>query len=58
MKTTMEPEELSNRLTGVIAFPVTPFNDDLTLDLEGLRRNLAKLTEHPVCAVVAAVERR
>ena len=54
MKTMMQPEELSSRLAGVIAFPVTPFKDDLTLDLAGLRHNLAKLIEHPVCAVVAA----
>ena len=50
----MEPAELRNRLAGVIAFPITPFMTDLALDLEGLRRNLNKLAEHPICAVVAA----
>jgi 5-dehydro-4-deoxyglucarate dehydratase len=50
----MEPQELRGRLAGVIAFPVTPFNNDLALDLVGLRDNLTKLIEHPVCAVVAA----
>jgi 5-dehydro-4-deoxyglucarate dehydratase len=50
----MEPTELRKRLSGVIAFPITPFNNDLTLDLEGLRHNLSKLMEHSVCAVVAA----
>ena len=50
----MEPAELRSRLSGVIAFPVTPFKEDLSLDLAGLRRNLAKLVEHPICAVVAA----
>ena len=49
----MEPSELRSRLAGVIAFPVTPFNDDLTLNLAGLRRNLAALAEHRVSAVVA-----
>lgn len=50
----MEPEELRSRFSGVIAFPVTPFKADLTLDLAGLRHNLTKLVAHPVCAVVAA----
>jgi len=42
------------RFSGVIAFPITPFKSDLSLDVAGLRDNLAKLLEHPVCAVVAA----
>lgn len=42
------------RLNGVVAFPVTPFQDDLRLDVPGLRRNLRALLRHPVCAVVAA----
>ena len=50
----MTPIELRSKFHGVIAFPVTPFNRDLSLDLEGLRHNLAKLIEHQVCAVVAA----
>jgi 5-dehydro-4-deoxyglucarate dehydratase len=50
----MRPEELRRRLRGVIAFPVTPFRSDLSLDLEGLRNNLRKLVEHPISALVAA----
>ena len=50
----MEPAELRSRLSGVIAFPVTPFKEDLSLDLAGLHRNLTKLVEHPISAVVAA----
>src|SRR5215510_10449632 len=50
----MKPEELRAKFSGVVAFPVTPFRDDLSLDIEGLRRNLAQLMKHPVCAVVAA----
>src|SRR5580765_4400724 len=50
----MNPSELRSKLTGVIAFPITPFQDDLSLDLEGLRDNLEKLLAHPVSAVVAA----
>jgi 5-dehydro-4-deoxyglucarate dehydratase len=38
----------------VIAFPVTPFAADLSLDVPGLRRNLQALLRHPISAVVAA----
>jgi 5-dehydro-4-deoxyglucarate dehydratase len=50
----MNPEELRAKFSGVVAFPVTPFRDDLSLDVEGLRYNLTQLMRHPVCAVVAA----
>jgi 5-dehydro-4-deoxyglucarate dehydratase len=50
----MEPAELRNQLSGVIAFPITPFKNDLTLNLEGLRNNLTRLMQEPICAVVAA----
>jgi 5-dehydro-4-deoxyglucarate dehydratase len=50
----MNPTELRSKLSGVIAFPITPFNDDLSLNLSGLHENLAKLTEHPISAIVAA----
>jgi 5-dehydro-4-deoxyglucarate dehydratase len=50
----MKPAELRERVRGVIAFPVTPFRQDLALDLDGLRSNLAALLRHPVGAVVAA----
>ncbi len=49
----MRPDELRQRLHGVIAFPVTPFKADLSLDLEGLRRNLRSLFDHSISAVVA-----
>ncbi|MEY2428280.1 MAG: 5-dehydro-4-deoxyglucarate dehydratase, partial [Verrucomicrobiota bacterium] len=49
----MQPNELRQRLQGVISFPVTPFKADLSLDLDGLRRNLRSLLKHPICAVVA-----
>jgi 5-dehydro-4-deoxyglucarate dehydratase len=48
------PEEFRAGLGGVIAFPVTPFHEDLSLDIDGLRRNLGGLLSHPLCAVVAA----
>jgi len=50
----MHPNTLREKLFGVIAFPVTPFTDNLALDLPGLHHNLTKLIEHPVSAVVAA----
>jgi 5-dehydro-4-deoxyglucarate dehydratase len=49
----MRPNELRQALQGVISFPVTPFNADLSLDLSGLRKNLRALLQHPICAVVA-----
>jgi 5-dehydro-4-deoxyglucarate dehydratase len=49
----MQPSELRQRLQGVISFPVTPFKKDLSLDLEGFRKNLRSLLQHPICAVVA-----
>jgi 5-dehydro-4-deoxyglucarate dehydratase len=50
----MRPDELKARVRGVIAFPVTPFKQDLSLDVAGLRRNLQKLIEFPFGAIVAA----
>jgi 5-dehydro-4-deoxyglucarate dehydratase len=50
----MKPDELRSRFSGVVAFPITPFRDDLSLDIEGLRHNLSQLMKHRVCAVVAA----
>jgi 5-dehydro-4-deoxyglucarate dehydratase len=50
----MHPNTLRNKLSGVIAFPVTPFKENLALDLPGLHHNLSKLLEHPISAVVAA----
>jgi 5-dehydro-4-deoxyglucarate dehydratase len=50
----MTPDELRRRLHGVIAFPVTPFHSDYSLNLDGLRRNLRALLRHPVCTIVPA----
>src|SRR5205085_5302640 len=49
-----KPQELRNRFGGVVAFPVTPFKKDLSLDLEGMRKNLQHLATFPFCAAVAA----
>jgi dihydrodipicolinate synthase/N-acetylneuraminate lyase len=51
----ISPADLRARLHGVIAFPVTPFGADRSLDIAGLRANLQHLLAHPICAVVAAV---
>jgi 5-dehydro-4-deoxyglucarate dehydratase len=50
----MTPSALKARLTGVIAFPVTPFLTDASLDVDGLRRNVEALAAHPFCGLVAA----
>jgi 5-dehydro-4-deoxyglucarate dehydratase len=50
----MKPDDLRTKLQGVIAFPVTPFRDDNTIDVEGLHKNLQPMLRHNVCAIVAA----
>jgi 5-dehydro-4-deoxyglucarate dehydratase len=50
----MTPAALRAALHGVIAFPVTPFAADLSLDLAALGANLKRLVEYPICAIVAA----
>jgi 5-dehydro-4-deoxyglucarate dehydratase len=50
----MDSNELRAGFSGVIAFPITPFKSDLSLDTDGLRQNLDRLLAHPICAVVAA----
>ena len=51
----MEPSQLRTSLeNGVIAFPITPFDDELKLDLDGLRSNLEYLLQYDFKAIVAA----
>ncbi len=50
----ISPARLRDALTGVIGFPITPFRSDLSVDLDGLRRNVRAMLEHPLAAVVAA----
>ena len=50
----MTAEQLRDRFRGVIGFPVTPFHADLSLDLDGLARNVDQMTQHEFCALVAA----
>jgi 5-dehydro-4-deoxyglucarate dehydratase len=43
---------LKDKLKGVFGFPVTPFKDDLTLDLDALDRVIEMMMPHPFCAIV------
>ncbi len=49
----MTPRDFARRLTGVFGFPVTPFRQDLSLDLAALERNVDEMAAHPFCAMVA-----
>jgi len=50
----MNNREFAASLRGVFGFPVTPFKQDLSLDLQALERNVDQMAEHPFCAMVAA----
>jgi 5-dehydro-4-deoxyglucarate dehydratase len=50
----MHPNTLRNKLSGVIAFPITPFKEDLSLDLPALHQNLTSLLNYQISAIVAA----
>jgi len=50
----MLPDQLRAALVGPVAFPVTPFHPDMSLDLGGLKKNVRALLEHPPAAIVAA----
>ena len=50
----MHPNTLRNKLRGVIAFPVTPFKEDLSLDLPALHQNLTHLLGYQISALVTA----
>jgi 5-dehydro-4-deoxyglucarate dehydratase len=52
--TSMRPNTLRNKLSGVIAFPITPFKEDLSLDLPALHQNLSSLLNYQISAIVAA----
>jgi 5-dehydro-4-deoxyglucarate dehydratase len=46
--------EFAATLRGVFGFPVTPFSDDLSLDLDALARNVNEMASYRFCAMVAA----
>jgi 5-dehydro-4-deoxyglucarate dehydratase len=45
---------LRDKLKGVVGFPITPFKNDLSLDLEGLESNVIEMKKFPFCSMVAA----
>jgi 5-dehydro-4-deoxyglucarate dehydratase len=47
-------EAFRSKLRGVIGFPITPFNADLSLNIPGLRKNIQRLMQYPLAALVAA----
>src|SRR3954447_6415595 len=50
----MTPRQFLSGLRGVFGFPATPFKKDLSLDLEGLEKNVDEMAQYPFCALVAA----
>lgn len=50
----MTPEELRSVLRGPLAFPITPFDSALALDVNALRANVRVLLADPPAAMVAA----
>lgn len=49
----LSPEELKGHLRGALAFPITPYAADGTVDLAGVRANARWLPESGICAIVA-----
>jgi 5-dehydro-4-deoxyglucarate dehydratase len=47
------PEALKARLRGPIAFPITPYAADGSVDVAAVRQNAAWLGEYGICAIVA-----
>ena len=50
----MTPQDFCKQLKGVFGFPVTPFHNDLSLDLDALARNLDEMMGYQFFAIVAA----
>ncbi len=44
---------MPDSLRGIIGFPITPFHDDLSLNLAALEENVAEIVQHPFCAINA-----
>lgn len=49
----MSPEELKGKLRGALAFPITPYKTDGSVDLDAVRANARWLPESGVCAIVS-----
>ena len=50
----MDPQDLKHKLEGVFCFPATPFNPDHSLDIDGLRQNIAWLKTTGVSMIAPA----
>lgn len=50
----LSPDELRRRLRGVLAFPITPFNDDLSLNSDAFQTHVDYLVRSGLHAIVAA----
>src|SRR5579884_4371512 len=50
----LAPEELRPRLRGVLAFPVTPFNQDFSLNEDAFQSHVDYLVRSGLHAIVAA----
>ena len=46
--------KLRDQLRGVVGFPITPFKKNLSVDYAGLEKNVAAMTQHKFCSMVAA----
>ena len=49
----MSPEGLKQHLRGALAFPITPYLADGSVDLDGVRANARWLPDSGVCAIVS-----
>ena len=47
----MRPDDLKQYLRGVLAFPVTPFKDDLSVDYDALQRNIDFMLSRGIRAI-------
>lgn len=52
-RASMTPVELQGHLRGALAFPITPYAADGSVDLEGVKANARWLPESGVCAIVS-----
>jgi len=50
----LSPNEMRSRLRGVLAFPITPFNDDLSLNGDAFQEHVDYLVRSGLHAIVAA----
>jgi 5-dehydro-4-deoxyglucarate dehydratase len=50
----MTTPDMKLQLRGVLGFPVTPFHNDLSVDLDALEENVDHMASHAFCAIVAA----